>query len=382
MRVIIAPDSFKGSLSAMEACAAIAEGIRDAVPDADCTRVPISDGGEGLTDALLLAAGGEKRFAAVSDPLGRKVRACYARLRNDTAVVEMAQAAGLTLMGSKPDVMRATTYGVGELILRALQDGSKRLLLGLGGSATNDGGCGMAAALGVRFLDAKGDAFVPVGGTLNSIAAIDASALTPLLTGIKVTAMCDVSNPLLGKMGAAAVYAPQKGAGAKDVAALEHGLQHLCELWKRDLGTDGSTLAGGGAAGGMGAGVCCMLGGALVSGSQAVLEAVGFDALMENAELVITGEGSLDAQSASGKAVCGVARACQRTNVPCVALCGRVACEQQAARALGLSAAIAVSGKDEPLAQAMQNAHTNLRSAARNLMRWIVENGIESLRLA
>ena len=254
-KYILIPDSFKGSLSSAEICAIIAREIRRLEPEATVCSLPVADGGEGTVDAFLAAVGGQRVSAPCQGPYGQSMTACYGLLPDGvTAVVEMAAAAGLPLVGEDRRVADATTYGVGQLIAHALEHGAERIVLGLGGSATNDGGCGAAAALGVEFLDETGHAFVPVGRTLGRIAHIRMESVLPQLRQSEVVAMCDIDNPLCGESGAAAVFAPQKGADAQTVRLLDSGLRHLAQVAERDLGVSLLNLSGGGAAGGFGAG--------------------------------------------------------------------------------------------------------------------------------
>lgn len=369
MKIVLAPDSFKGSLSAARVCDAMGEGVREALPDAEAVFAPMSDGGEGLTDALLRATGGQRISATVRGPRGDIIQSFSGMLPDAVAVVETAAAAGLPLMNGRLDVERTTTYGVGELIARAVESGARRLLLGLGGSATNDGGCGMAAALGVSFFNGAGDEFIPVGGTLRDIARIDASRLLPRLKEIELVALSDVTNPLCGDNGAAAVYAPQKGADDECVRRLDDGLRHLASIIKRDLSIDVESMRGAGAAGGMGAGVAAFLGGRLTSGIAMVMDIIGFDGMLCGASLVITGEGRLDSQSAQGKVISGVLKAAAKAGVPAVALCGSVSGDLSELYGAGLLAAFSVQKAPRDLDEAMRRAYGDVKDAAYNVIR-------------
>lgn len=324
MRILVAPDSFKGTLSAVDVCRAVDEGIRRTHDDVDVELVPIADGGEGTVDAFVLAAGGQRHRTRVSGPYREAVDAEWAVLPDGTAVVEIAAAAGLPLVGTDRRTHDATTYGVGELIREAARSGAARLVVGLGGSASTDGGCGAAAACGVRFLDAAGTEFVPTGADLTRIARIDTDGLDRTVAKLAIEAMCDVDNPLTGEQGAAAVFGPQKGADPAMVRLLDDGLSHLAEVVRRDLGVDVVATPGAGAAGGLGGGMIAFLGAELRSGVEAVLDVVGFDERLRGAAAVVTGEGSFDAQSFHGKVVQGVARRAQRAGVPVHVLAGRV----------------------------------------------------------
>ena len=303
-KIVISPDSFKGTLSAREVAEIVARAARDASPDFEPVLVPIADGGEGTVDAF----GAVRVPCTVTGPNGRPVEAFYGLL-GDTAVIEMAAAAGLPL-ADPLDPRATTTFGVGELINAALDAGLRRFIIGLGGSATNDCGCGMAAACGVRFFDADGGAFVPTGGTLASVARIDLSSRDPRIAESTFTAMCDIDNPLYGERGAAYVFAPQKGADDACVAQLDDGLRSICSVIARDCGADVADLPGAGAAGGCGAAVPAFFGGTLKRGIDVVLDVNDFDSKLDGAALVVTGEGRFDSQTAGGKAISGIAARC------------------------------------------------------------------------
>lgn len=341
-QIVLIPDSFKGTMSSAEVCAIAGEAFAREL-GARVIRVPVADGGEGSVDAFLQAVGGEKVTLTVSGPFGEPVQAGYGLLPGGAAAVETAAAAGLPLAEGRLDVLRATTYGVGQLVAHAVGRGARKLIVGLGGSATNDGACGLAAALGVRFFDESGRAFVPAGGTLGRVARVDVSGLLPALQGVEIVGMCDIDNPLCGAQGAAAVFGPQKGADAAQVRVLDDGLRHLAQVWRRDLGADVLELPGGGAAGGMGAGLAAMLGAKLQPGIDTVLDTVGFDGLLQTADLVVTGEGRLDSQSLRGKVVVGVARRAREAGVPVVALCGDVDGDLAPAYAQGVSAVFSIN---------------------------------------
>ena len=334
MRVVVAPDKFKGTLTAERAAAAIVTGLKRARPDAEVVTLPVADGGEGTVEAVL-AAGGTRVTARVLGPTGQPVDADLA-LIGGTAVVEMAQASGLRrLPGGVPAPRTATTYGTGQLIRAALDHQPRRLVLGIGGSATTDGGAGMAEALGVRFLDAEGKELPWGGAALLRLARVDTAGLDPRLAGVEVVVACDVDNPLVGPEGAAAVYGPQKGATPEDVLLLDSALRRYARVLAEDLGIDVAGRPGAGAAGGLGAGAMAFLGATMRPGIDLVLELVGFDQAVQGADLVVTGEGALDAQSLRGKAPLGVARAAAEHGVPVVALAGTVAVAAHQARAAG-----------------------------------------------
>jgi glycerate kinase len=361
MKIIIAPDSFKGTLSATQVAEGIAARLGKALPEATLITLPISDGGEGLVDALATALSSRKLTCTVTGPLGDPVEATYL-MSGELAVIEMAQAAGLPLL-PKPDVMHATTYGVGEMIAAAAKAGAKRALLGLGGSATNDMGCGMAAALGCRFWDGT-QYYVPTGGTLSAVKRIE-YAPAPL----DVTALCDVKNPLYGANGAAYVYGRQKGATDADLAVLDAGLAHVAALLTRDGKTDWD-VAGAGAAGGLGAGVIAFAGGRLTKGIDAVLDAVGFDALTRDADWVITGEGRLDSQSFEGKVIDGIIR---RSACKVVALVGQAQAGLDYAT-WGLQK-VFTTAKHQKTADYRSQAPYTLAAAADELADWLSKWG-------
>lgn len=370
-KYVVIPDSFKGCLSSGEICGIIAREIRRRDPEARVCALPVADGGEGTVDAFLGALGGEKVAVPCRDPYGCPLTAHYGLFPDGkTAVIEMAAAAGLPLVGEDRRVADTTTYGVGQLIAHALKRGAERIILGLGGSATNDGGCGAAAALGVEFLDAEGKAFVPVGGTLRRIAHIRTGGLLPALRRAEVIAMCDIDNPLCGESGAAAVFAPQKGADAATVRMLDEGLAHLAAVIEKDLGRSLLTLPGGGAAGGFGAGSVAFLGARLQMGIEAVLDLTDFDRLAADAYLVITGEGRLDSQSLRGKVVVGVARRARALGVPVVALVGSSETDIAAAYDAGVTAVFPINPAPTTLSEALAHARTHLAFTAENVLRF------------
>mgnify|MGYP004607996971 FL=1 len=336
-KCVVVSDSFKGTVSSREICAIAQRVIPRHFPACEVVCIPVADGGEGTVDCFIQAMGAQRVEVTVTNALGEKSAAAYARL-DELAIIEMAAAAGLPQVGARRCPGTATTYGVGELIVHAVDSGCKRILLGLGGSATNDGGCGCAAALGVGFLDADGQSFVPVGDTLGRIARIDTARAEELLHGVELTIMCDVTNPLYGPAGAAYVFAPQKGADAEKVKSLDAGLRHFGDVIRSQLGIDVSAMPGAGAAGGMGAGCAALLGGTIQSGIDAVLDVTGFDRQLEGADLVITGEGRIDSQSADGKVISGVARRTRAKGIPLIAIAGGIADSAVAVYDIGVSA--------------------------------------------
>jgi glycerate kinase len=381
MKIVAAPNAFKGSLGARAAAAAMARGARRARPDAEVAEVPVSDGGDGLVDVLAAASGGERRTARVRDPLGRPVEADWALLPGETAAIEMALASGLALLrDGERDPLRATTAGTGDLVAAALDAGARTLRIGIGGSATNDGGAGLAAALGVRFLDASGEPFVPAGGTLRNICRIEMEGLREDARTATVEVLCDVRNPLLGPEGASRVYAPQKGASAGEVETLEAGLAHLADRIEADCGVTVRDTPGAGAAGGLGAGLMAFLSATLRPGVEAVLEMVRLREALAGAELVLTAEGALDSQSVHGKAPVGVAGAARGAGVPCIALAGSLPAERDALREAGLVALFPLVPGPRTLDQALARAEADLVLATEEVVRAFLAGVPESRR--
>lgn len=370
-KYVLIPDSFKGTLSSEDICRIATEEILRLEPEAEICAIPVADGGEGTVDAFLAAVGGTRAEVPCTGPCGQEVMGFYGLLPDGTAVVEMAAAAGLPLAGACRDPEKTTTYGVGQLMAHALSRGAKRLVLGLGGSATNDGGCGAAAALGAEFLDEEGRPFVPTGGTLTQIAHIRMKGLRETLAGAEVTVMCDIDNPLCGPAGAAAVFGPQKGADAAMVARMDAGLRHLAETLEKDVGMEVLTLAGGGSAGGFGAGAAAFFGGQLRMGIDVVLDLTGFDWKCRGASLVITGEGHLDSQSLRGKTVVGVARRARALGVPAAALVGGCETALDAVYAEGVSGVFPIHPALCTWPQAAARTEEDLRFTMGNLLRFM-----------
>lgn len=368
-KIIVISDSFKGSLDSVEIARIAAECIRQFYPACQVVGLPVADGGEGTVDCFLEAVGGERVVVPVTGPWGEPVEAAYGRI-GDTAVVEMAAAAGLPMAGAHLDPSRTTTYGVGQLILHAIEHGAKHLVLGLGGSATNDGGCGAAAALGVQFSDASGESFVPVGATLSRIASIDCTAAAQRLRDVRVEVMCDIDNPLCGPRGAAAVFGPQKGADAVMVEQLEQGLRHLAGVVERDLGRPVADLPGAGAAGGFGAGAAAFFGAELRPGIEVVLDLVGFDEQLKGCDLVLTGEGRMDGQSLGGKVPVGVARRAKKQGIPVVALVGIVGPGLDPVYDEGISAVFTTNREALPFAEIQHRGAEDYRRALTDLLRY------------
>ena len=371
MKVVIAPDSFKECLAAEAVAEAMARGVRAAAPGAEVVCVPMADGGEGTVRALVAATGGTRHQATVTAPLGEPVDAEFGILGDGTtAVIEMAAASGLPLVPpDRRDPTKATTFGTGELIRAALHLGVSRLILGIGGSATVDGGAGMAQALGARLLDDAGVPIGPGGGELARLERIDLAAMDPRLGSVRCDVACDVDNPLCGPRGAAHVYGPQKGATPAMVEQLDANLAHLADLVERDLGKNVRDAAGAGAAGGLGAGLMAFLDGRLRPGIGLVIDAVGLEAKLAGADLVLVGEGRMDEQSAYGKVPVGVARVASRMGIPVVAVVGSLGPGFQAVHAEGITACFSICGGPVTLEQAIDRAPDLLAQAAEQVTR-------------
>lgn len=322
-KFIVIPDSFKGTISSHEVCQIIEKEIKAQFPDADVKKIPVADGGEGSVDAFLEAKPGTKVFVEVKDPYFAPIKAFYGLIdQGKTAVIEMAACAGLPLVEHKKNPSKTTTYGVGELVIDAINRGAKKIILGLGGSATNDGGTGFAQALGVEFKDIHGHPFLPTGGTLHFIHDIDLSGLDPRLKDIEFLTMCDIDNPLYGYEGASYVFGPQKGADPDMVKILDENLKHYAKVVEEKLGFKDPDFKGAGAAGGMGFATKVFLDSKIQMGIEAVLDVMRFDELAKHADYIITGEGKLDAQSLRGKVVIGVARRAKKTKAKVIAVVG------------------------------------------------------------
>lgn len=368
-KFIVIPDSYKGTLSSQDICEIMCKCIKQAFPEAEIISLPIADGGEGTVAAFLQAIGGKYIFARVTGPQGIPIDTHYGMLNDGTAVIEMSAAAGLPLVGNKFCVSQATTYGVGELMLHALNKGATRILLGLGGSATNDGGCGAAVALGAVFKDKAGQSFVPTGATLWKIASIDITAIKDKLNGIPVTVLCDIDNPLYGPKGAAYVFAPQKGAASEELPFLDRGLFHLAKIIEKDLGCSVAQLSGAGAAGGMGAGAMAFFGGQLTSGIESVLDIVKFDELLCDTDMVFTGEGCFDSQSLMGKVISGILKRTKPKEIPVIAVVGGIKELPEEAYSQGLKAIFSINQLPQALEEAAPLSKTNLAKTMNNILR-------------
>ncbi len=359
--VVVAPAAFKGALSPAGAARAIAAGIQLAATGTEVRIVPVADGGEGTLDALVAARGGRRRATSVTDPLGRPVDAVIGELPGHTCVIELAQASGYErLAPGERDPEGTSTYGTGAQVRMALDLGAERIILGLGGSATNDGAMGLARALGVRFLDAAGRELGGAGADLARVCAIDVSHRDPRLQAVEILVACDVTNPFCGPDGAACVFGPQKGADADAVRRLDAGLANFAEVLADATGVDVTTVPGAGAAGGAAGGILALLGGVLTPGAPLVLEAAGLPDQLAGAGLCITGEGRLDTQSMHGKAVSAVAAAARAADVPCVAVAGALDLLPGMVRRMGLIAAFPINRLLVPEPDALAATETNL----------------------
>ncbi|MBR3894435.1 MAG: glycerate kinase [Clostridia bacterium] len=369
-KVILVPDSFKGTLSSEQICEIMRERIEAHHPNAEIVSIPVADGGEGSVACFLGAMGGELIKCRAVNPFFEEMEGFYGLVRGGkTAVIEMAACAGLPLVENRKDPMKATTYGVGLLIEDALSQGVEEIVLGLGGSATNDFGCGAAAALGVIFRDANGESFIPTGGTLYAVEHIDVSGVPSRLKDVKITLMCDVKNPVWGENGAAFVYAPQKGANAEQVLLLDAGLRHICDVVRRALGKDVSRVIGGGAAGAMAGGMIAFFDAKTRMGIDVVLDTVGFDRLLEGADMVFTGEGKIDSQSLEGKVVIGVARRAKEKGVPVVAVVGGAEGDLSVAYDMGVTAVFPINRLPEDFSVSRYKSEENLRHTVDNILR-------------
>jgi glycerate kinase len=366
MKIVVAPNAFKGSLTASQAAAAIAGGVREAMPDAEVVEVPVADGGDGTVEALVSANRGEYRSTEVLGPLGDLVTAQYGLIYSRrTAVVEMATASGLTLISSeRRDPRRTSTYGFGQLLQAARSDGVSQVIAGIGGSATNDGGAGMAQALGYRLLDGAGRDLERGGAALASLERIDSSGFDRAWSSLQIKVACDVTNPLTGPRGASAVYGPQKGADEEAVRELDAALGRLAAVIERDLGKRVADLPGAGAAGGTGAGLVAFLDAELVPGAPLVVEAAGLDAHLLGADLLITGEGRLDEQTAYGKAPGEVAKRAQAAGVPVLVMAGSKGPGWDALNRFGVVSVVTLREEGQDLQQAMSAADRMLFRAA------------------
>jgi glycerate kinase len=369
MKIVIAPDSYKESLTALAVANEIEAGFREFFPDAHYLKLPVADGGEGTVQAMIDASGGRRIELQVTGPLGEPVAAFYGLMGDGaTAVIEMAAASGLELVPpARRNPLHTTSFGTGQLILDALDAGARRFVLGVGGSATNDGGAGMLQALGGRLLDTAGADLNAGGGALAALARIDLSALDTRLKDCVFDIACDVSNPLVGPQGASAIFGPQKGATPAMVEQLDANLRHYAAVIARDLGQQVAEVPGAGAGGGIGAGMMVFLGGRLRPGSEIVMAAVGLDAAVADADLVLTGEGRIDGQTIHGKTPIGVARVAKRHGKPVIAIAGGLAAGAAAVHEHGIDAVFGAVSRPCTVDEALADAASNVRAAARNI---------------
>ncbi|MGI6466089.1 MAG: glycerate kinase [Sphaerochaetaceae bacterium] len=372
-KIIICPDSFKGSMSSTTVCSIIEKKAKYYFEEAEIVTLPIADGGEGTVDVLLTSVGGEKVYATCSGPNFETIETYYGALDNKIAVIELASCSGLTLIKGEKDPSLTTTYGVGQLILDAAKKGFKEIIVALGGSATNDGGSGAASAVGIKFLNKEGKSFIPTGKTLREVKSIDFSDKNPLLDGIKVTTMCDVANPLLGENGASKVYSPQKGATPDMVELLEEGMRSYAEVVESSLKEEFKEIKGVGAAGGMGFGMVAFFNSTLEKGIDVVLDAYDFENHLKGASFVITGEGKFDNQSLEGKAVMGISRRSKEANVKVIAIVGDIGPNIEEAYQQGLSAIFSINRVAQDFEKVAHRSKEDLELTVDNLFRFLKE---------
>ncbi|MDR1612278.1 MAG: glycerate kinase [Planctomycetota bacterium] len=371
MKVVVAPNALKGSLASVQAAKAMAAGVLGVLPGCEVVQKPVADGGDGLIDVLGEVMGGERTKTGVADPLGQRVEAEYLYLPAEkTAIIEMARASGLALLApGELDPLKTSSVGTGELARHAIERGAKKLIVGIGGSAANDGGMGFAAALGAKFLDRDGRELDPTGGNLSRVVRIDPSGIPESVRGVAIEAMCDVDNPLCGERGAAVVYGPQKGATPEMVGRLDAGLGNLARRIRENLGKEVRDLPGAGAAGGLGAGLYAFFAATLRPGVDVVMDLVRLDEALAGADLAFTAEGAIDCQTAFGKGPAGVAGRAKKAGVPCIALAGLVAPNIDNLFAIGLDAAFSLCPGPMPLEKAMTDAPSLLKNAAAMVFR-------------
>lgn len=368
-KCIVISDSFKGTLKSSDICRFAEYTIPQFFPGCKVVSIPVADGGEGTVDSLTHALGAVPVTVEVSGPYMEKVNATYS-IYGNAAIIEMASCAGLPLVGERKDPSLTTTYGVGEVIIDALERGCENIFLGLGGSATNDGGCGCAAALGTRFYNANGLEYIPTGGTLRNLRHVDITGTKKLLEGVQIIVMSDVTNPLIGQNGAARVFGPQKGATPAMVAMLDEGLANMAAVISADIGIDLTMLEGGGAAGGFGAGSVAFLGGKICSGIDAILNLTGFEKELEDTDLVITGEGRLDDQSFQGKVISGITKRTMPREIPVFAIVGIVGDLKEDPAEHGISAVFETNAAHRPFEEVRQTAAQDYRKALEVALRY------------
>lgn len=372
MKILIAPDSFKGSNSSIAVASRIEAGIKKVFPCAETIKIPIADGGEGTVEALIFGIGGHFHEAEVTGPMGMPVTAVYGVLSNGTGVIEMASASGLPLVPeNERNPVKATTFGVGELILKILDHGCTTIIVGLGGSATNDGGVGMAQALGVSFKDQNGKELALGAAGIAELASVDVSGMNSKVSGVDIIVASDVNSPLCGPKGASAIFGPQKGADEHMVAKLDAALSHLAETIKSQLSIDIADIPGTGAAGGLGYGLMAFCGAKMKPGIATIMDAVEIDRHIDGCDLVITGEGKIDGQSVFGKVPVGVATRAKKSGVPVLAIVGDIGKGAEAVYGLGIHSIMSTVNKAMPLTEAIANSGSLLEEAAERAMRMI-----------
>ena len=370
-KFLLIPDSFKGTMSSMEICSLLEEKIQEYYPAAEIHSIPVADGGEGSVDCFLQALGGEKVIVTTNNPFFEPIDSYYGLVDNGrTAVIEMAASAGLPLIEDRKDPLKASTFGVGELILHAARKGVSKIIMGLGGSCTNDGGCGAACAVGIRFLDEAGNSFIPTGGTLHRIQQLDLSQIDPMIKSIEFVTMCDIDNPMYGPTGAAAIFGPQKGATPEEIELLDAGVQHLSQIIEQTMGLDLAFVPGTGAAGAMGAGMAAFFHSRLQMGIQTILDTVQFEELAAGTDMIFTGEGKLDSQSLRGKVVIGVARRAKALGVAVTALVGDIGDDMEAAYDEGVSAIFSINRVAVDFPVSRLRSRQDLSLTIDNLMRF------------
>ena len=373
MKIVIAPQAFKGSLSALNVANAVQKGVRRIFPDAQILTCPVADGGDGTLETLVESSGGKIMETNVADPTGKPIVAQWGAMGDgNTAVIEMARTSGLALLTlEERDPLNATTYGLGEIIVSALNKGFRKFIVGIGGSATNDAGAGMAQALGIRLMDREGRNLVFGGAALQNLSVIDTSSIDQRVLESNFQIACDVNNPLTGPEGASAVYGPQKGATEENVRQLDSALGVFAEVTKRDLGKDISNLEGAGAAGGLGAGMIAFVEGHLRAGVDIVLDTVNLAEKLESVDLVITGEGSIDFQTVYNKAPIGVARMAKARGIPTIGISGMLGKNYQIVHNHGIDAALSIANGPISLEESLQNAPSLISEAVEESLRLI-----------
>ena len=368
-KCVIIPDSFKGSLSSIEVCNIIKEKVNEFFPKCNAIMIPIADGGEGTVDTFIYSLKAEKVNLKVKNAFGEVIDVYYGRIKNK-AIIEVAQVVGLVSAEGREDPSITSTYGVGEIISHAIEHGCNEIFIGLGGSCTNDCGVGAASALGTVFKNKNGEEFIPVGKNLNDIEYIDISKTLEKLKNCKVTAMCDIDNPMYGENGAAFVFAPQKGADENMVKMLDNNLRALSEKIKKNLNKDVSNIKGSGAAGAFGAGVCAFFNGELKSGIEIILDLIDFDNLISDADIIFTGEGQIDSQSLNGKVVIGISKRAKKQNIPVIVLAGSIGEGAEKAYDEGVSAIFSINQKAEDYSISRFKAKENLEKTIDSLLRY------------